>query len=115
MRICCHLAKYDGELRPSKEIAEAEMIPRDYLIQIAQDLREAGLIKSRAGRFGGFLLARRGDDISVSDVLRAVASETGNRQISNPLMMVVEEDMWSAIEKLTLSDLLKKLEVKGRS
>jgi Rrf2 family protein len=67
-----YLALYDGD-RPARkwEIAETEGIPADYVEQLLSKLRTAGLVKSRRGAKGGFLLGRDAAEITVSDVLAA--------------------------------------------
>jgi Rrf2 family cysteine metabolism transcriptional repressor len=69
-RIMIYLAlhKADGPAR-KREIAEAEGIPDDYVEQLLSRLRTAGLVKSRRGAKGGFLLARDPARITVADVL----------------------------------------------
>jgi Rrf2 family protein len=54
------------------EIAEAEGISSDYVQQIMQRLRAAGLVRSHRGKVGGFTLGRDPETISVLDVLMAV-------------------------------------------
>ena len=46
-----------GTTCSSKDIAHDMSIPRDYLIQLAQLLRNAGLIEARPGKHGGYRLA----------------------------------------------------------
>lgn len=55
----------------SREISEEMSIPRDYLIQLALKLRNAGVIKARPGKNGGYVLARRASDIQLGEVLDA--------------------------------------------
>ena len=52
-------------------IAEAEGITPDYVQQIMQRLRAAGLAESHRGRGGGFTLARDPETVSILDVLMA--------------------------------------------
>jgi len=56
-------------------LAEAESIPANYLVQILNDLRNAGLIQSRRGKQGGYMLARSPESITLADILRAVDGE----------------------------------------
>lgn len=56
----------------SKDIAEGMSIPRDYLIQLAQLLRNAGIIEARPGKHGGYRLARDADDITLLQVISAI-------------------------------------------
>jgi Rrf2 family transcriptional regulator, cysteine metabolism repressor len=54
------------------EIAREEEITVPYVQQLLMALRLAGLVRSHRGRTGGFALVRRPEEITVSDVLRAV-------------------------------------------
>ncbi|MEG0374707.1 MAG: Rrf2 family transcriptional regulator [Raoultibacter sp.] len=62
----------ENDVRSSKEIAREMSIPRDYLIQLAQLLRNAGLIEARPGKHGGYLLARKASEISLLDIINAM-------------------------------------------
>ena len=71
------LALHHPSTRPLRidEIAQRQAVPANYLVQILSDLRSGGLIQSRRGKTGGYLLARPPDQITVGDVLRAVNGE----------------------------------------
>lgn len=62
----------ENDVCSSKEIAREMSIPRDYLIQLAQLLRNAGLIEARPGKHGGYLLARDASEISLLDIINAM-------------------------------------------
>lgn len=62
-----------GEAMTVKEIAEIESIPARFLEQIFLKMRRAGLLHSRRGRSGGYLLAREPEAITLSDVRVAVS------------------------------------------
>ena len=55
-----------------KAIAERQGIPEAYLEQLFAMLKKAGLVISTRGAQGGYQLARRPEEISVGDVLRAL-------------------------------------------
>jgi Rrf2 family iron-sulfur cluster assembly transcriptional regulator len=57
---------------PVREIASAEVIPQPFLSKILHGLRAKGLVKSRKGPGGGFLLARPAGEIKVTDIMEAV-------------------------------------------
>lgn len=57
---------------PLDRLAEAQDLPRKFLEAILRDLRGAGLVESRRGAAGGYLLTRPPERISVADVIRAV-------------------------------------------
>jgi len=52
------------------EIATIEKIPEKYLGAILGELRNAGLIYSRKGAGGGYLLSKKPEEISLVQVLR---------------------------------------------
>jgi len=53
-------------------LAQAQDLPVKFLEAIVADLRRAGLVTSRRGARGGYLLARSADEIAVGDIIRAV-------------------------------------------
>lgn len=54
------------------DIAETQAIPRKFLEQILLDLKHQGLVVSRRGKMGGYLLLRRPETITFGEVLRIV-------------------------------------------
>lgn len=60
-----------GTTCSSREISEEMSVPRDYLIQLALCLRNAGLIKARPGKNGGYILAKPASQITVGQILDA--------------------------------------------
>ena len=55
-----------------QEMAVAQGIPENYLVQILTVLRGAGVVKSKRGKEGGYCLARPPGEITFGDVVRAV-------------------------------------------
>src|SRR4051812_8532247 len=47
-----------GDLTTAEQIAHAQAIPLNFLENILRDLRRAGLVDSRRGQAGGYVLAR---------------------------------------------------------
>ncbi len=68
------LAKYhDGRtLTRLEDLAQREAVSGNFLVQILNDLRRAGLIESRRGKAGGYLLGRPADQITLRQVVEAV-------------------------------------------
>jgi Rrf2 family cysteine metabolism transcriptional repressor len=71
------LALHYPNTRPLRidEIAGTAAIPANYLVQILIELKGNGLIQSRRGKAGGYLLSRPPREISVGDVVRAAEGE----------------------------------------
>src|SRR3989339_1029955 len=51
------------------EIAEKESIPKKFLESILLELKNKGLLQSKKGKGGGYLLARSPNQISFGDVI----------------------------------------------
>ena len=64
----------DAALRV-EQLATAQDVPANYLVQILLELKAKGIAKSVRGKDGGYLLARKPAEISLGDVLRAVHGE----------------------------------------
>lgn len=54
-------------------LCEQTKVPRRYLHKVLQDLVRAELVRSRSGPGGGYTLARGSDEITILDVVNAVA------------------------------------------
>jgi len=64
------LAPADGEPIRIEDVARAQRIPERFLPQILLALKSAGLVTSRRGSQGGYLLARPASSITLADVVR---------------------------------------------
>ena len=58
------------EAMPSAEIAQRYAIPHKFLEQILLDLRKAGILESRRGKSGGYVMLRPADTVTFGEVLR---------------------------------------------
>ncbi|MDR3474990.1 MAG: Rrf2 family transcriptional regulator [Devosia sp.] len=54
------------------EISRRKAIPRKFLEQILLELKRAGIVDSRRGRLGGYVLARAPDKVTFGEVLRLI-------------------------------------------
>jgi Rrf2 family protein len=73
-RALAQLAKHhDGRtLTRLEDLAQREAVSANFLVQILNDLRRGGLIDSRRGAAGGYLLARPATEITLRHVVEAV-------------------------------------------
>ncbi|WNG80614.1 RrF2 family transcriptional regulator [Mycobacterium sp. ITM-2016-00316] len=62
----------NGCLVKTDDLAKAQGIPAQFLVDILSDLRTDRLVRSHRGRDGGYALARPAADISIADVLRCI-------------------------------------------
>jgi Rrf2 family protein len=93
-----------------------------FLENILGDLRNAGIIESRRGVDGGYLLARPAGDITLADVIRAVDGPLANVAGTRPNLLEYQgsaeklREIWvgvraalrGVLEETTLEDMAKK-------
>ena len=115
-RALAQLAKsYDGKtLTRLDELAQREAVSANFLVQILNDLRRAGIIESRRGAHGGYILSRPSDRITLRQIVEAV--EPSQLQItalgegeSGPVVRraleTVSAKLAADLDALTLGDL----------
>jgi Rrf2 family protein len=102
-----------------EHLATSQEIPLKFLENILGSLRTAGIVASKRGAEGGYLLAQKPADVTVADVIRAVDGPLGavrgeppeDLTYPGPAKRVV--DVWIAaraslrtvLEHVTLADL----------
>ncbi len=73
VRVMVDLARRDSDDPvPLAEIAEHEGLPLAYLEHLVARLRRAGLVDSRRGAHGGYLLSRAPELITMAEVVEAL-------------------------------------------
>lgn len=73
LRAVIHLSEQErGKCSSLAEIAKHQGVPRKFLEKIVQDLVRGGLIQSKRGSTGGYMLARSPETISFCDVIEAI-------------------------------------------
>lgn len=65
-----------GEVRRVEELAAAEGLSANYLVQILTQLRPIGLVVSKRGKNGGYLLGRAPETIFLAEIAGAMEGET---------------------------------------
>lgn len=84
------------------EISSRQCISLSYLEQLFSRLRKRGLVDSARGPGGGYLLGRVADEISVSDVIRAVdetvdATRCGGSRDCQGKRGCLTHDLWEGL------------------
>ena len=74
LRAVIHLANEESSARACSvaEIAARERIPRQFLEKIVQQLIHTGLVRSRRGPHGGYVLGRPANQMTFRDVIESV-------------------------------------------
>jgi Rrf2 family protein len=110
----------DGPVK-AEQIAGAQGIPLNFLENILAELRRAGIVQSRRGAAGGYLLAVPPDEVSLADIIRAVEGPLANVRGLSPEELEYAgsakelRDVWvalrasvrSVLEQVTLADVAR--------
>src|SRR4030067_3755033 len=62
----------EGTTSQIKELAERNRIPKKFLELILLELKNAGIVESRRGVGGGYLLVRRPEEIRSPEIIQAI-------------------------------------------
>ncbi|MCA8984877.1 MAG: Rrf2 family transcriptional regulator [Planctomycetaceae bacterium] len=73
LRTIAFLASDVSQAAAADVIAKKTQVPRRYLHKVLQDLVRAELVSSRSGPGGGYSLACGADEVTILDVVNAVA------------------------------------------
>src|SRR5699024_8991161 len=97
-----------------KSIAESKDLSSHYLEQLATPLRNAGLIKSIRGAYGGYELAKKRDEITAGDIIRVlegpivlVEGIENEEPAQQALWLRVRDAVRDVLEQTTLEDLIE--------
>jgi Rrf2 family protein len=107
-----------GALVTTDDLARAQDIPPQFLVDILSVLRADRLVRSHRGRDGGYELARPAADISLADVLRCIdgplasVRDAGLGELAYHGPAAALPDVWralrasmrSVLEKTSLAD-----------
>ena len=119
LRAAVELARHEqDEPVKGERIASAQSIPLRFLENILGELRKAGIVDSRRGVEGGYMLARPAAEIALADVIRAVdgplaniggtrpdaLSYTGSAEPLREVWVAVRAALRSVLEETTVAD-----------
>jgi Rrf2 family transcriptional regulator, cysteine metabolism repressor len=117
---------YDQPVVRIQTISDQQNIPKRFLEQILNDLKSAGIVKSRRGVSGGYRLARRPEEIPLAIIVRHIegalapvscVSERFYEKCSCPdesrcairsVMKEVREAVVKIMERVTIADLCER-------
>ncbi len=106
------------------DIARESSVPPAYLEQLIAPLRRAGIVESKRGARGGYVLGRPPEEIRVGDVFRVMegpiapmecVSEDESEQTcpliggceTRPIWLKLRDSMVDALDSQTLADLVQ--------
>jgi Rrf2 family protein len=117
LRALAQLAKrHDGRtLTRLDELAQREAVSPNFLIQILSDLRRAGIVESRRGQAGGYLLARTPESVTLAQIIDAIDPSVLQGALSDDgesgpalrrIWGGISDNLRSELERTTLENLV---------
>jgi Rrf2 family protein len=73
LRAVMLLSRDPSRAESAERLAEVTKVPRRYLHKVLQDLVRGGLVQSQSGPGGGYSLALAAEQVTILDVVNAVA------------------------------------------
>ena len=107
-----------GQPVPLRNLADTQNIPSQFLSQILQQLRTAGLVQSSRGACGGYRLTEAPDQITLADVVSIFETQekAGSARESTRLCRAlqttwqeIEESRHDVLASTTFADLLTRV------
>jgi Rrf2 family transcriptional regulator, cysteine metabolism repressor len=94
------------------DIASRQNIPQKFLEGILAELKRAGILESRRGAEGGYLLARAADLINVGEVVRAIEGGRGKLASGDngplaPLFRDLDEVIAGILDRRSFAELAR--------
>ncbi|WP_421616830.1 cysteine metabolism transcriptional regulator CymR [Brevibacillus sp. TJ4] len=114
LTIMMELAHRFGEGPTSlRSIAQRHDLSEHYLEQLIAPLRNAGLVKSIRGAYGGYVLAKQPDEISAGDVIRVLEGPISPVEFAEEedaakryLWLRIRDSISSVLDTTSLHDLI---------
>jgi Rrf2 family iron-sulfur cluster assembly transcriptional regulator len=104
-----------------KEIAERTHLPQPYLEQILLSVKGAGLVRSKRGVGGGYVLARPPQEITLADIVAAVEGpqilmaehpdHCEGHCILQEVWVGVDNESRRILERVTLAELVERTRI----
>ena len=115
LTIMIELAKRHGDGPiPLRQIAAEKGLSEAYLEQLVSPLRNAGLVKSVRGAYGGYMLANEPAEITAADVIRVlegpiqpVEGIENEEAPQRELWLRIRDAVKNVLDTTTLDDLAK--------
>lgn len=114
MTIMMALAKKHGEGPVSlKSIAEENNLSEHYLEQLVAPLRNAGMVKSVRGAYGGYMLTKEPQEVTAGDIIRVLEGPISPVEVLDDeepakrnLWIKIRDAVKDVLDNTTLEDLI---------
>ena len=121
-RVAIQLARSHSGERVSRveDLANKEAVSSNFLVQILNDLRRAGIVMSKRGKLGGYALAKTPAEITLADIVKAIEGEvlgidsdkkgeSGERVAK--IWLEVATDLEGRLKSVTLQEMMSEEEL----
>lgn len=118
VRSVINLSRSNGIHKSVREIANEEAISPDFLEKIFSKLKKKGIITSTRGAYGGFILNKKPEEITVLNILEAInedltptpcASEKCGKECDiSYFWAMTKEHVSSFFNKVTILDIIER-------
>jgi Rrf2 family cysteine metabolism transcriptional repressor len=106
-------AKYGEGPTSLKSIAERNQLSEHYLEQLVAPLRNAGLVKSIRGAYGGYILSKEPESITSGDIIRILEGPISpvdfpeeDDPAKRQLWLKIRDSIAEVLDNTTLLDLI---------
>ena len=109
--------RYDTSPVLITDLAREGRIPKKFLEAILLELRKSGILNSKKGKGGGYVLGKNPQDISVGDIIRTLegsfseiyfGDETKETNEIKMIMKEVRDAMSNILDKTSLADVIER-------
>ncbi|MFH1714520.1 MAG: Rrf2 family transcriptional regulator [Candidatus Nealsonbacteria bacterium] len=121
LRAMVYLARSKAKICPLSLISKKEGISFDYLEKIISRLEKAGLVKSKKGVQGGYLLEKKPSKIRIGEIVMALEGKPSiigclaekefcprmKKCLTRNVWKKLQEALIKALNSITLADLIK--------
>ena len=110
--------RYDSGPVLIMDLAKEEHIPKKFLEAILLELRKKGVLNSKKGKGGGYVLGKPPREISIGDIIRVLEgslaevsfdSETKENNEIKMILKEVKNAMSNILDKTTLADVIDRV------
>ena len=116
----------EGAAVQIKDISSRQSIPPRFLEQIFQELKRAGLVRSKRGPRGGYALALPAEEIRIGDIVRALegpvslcsprqgeSDDMTSRVVTEALFSELAERIEASFDAVTIDELCHRALAQG--
>jgi Rrf2 family iron-sulfur cluster assembly transcriptional regulator len=114
----------DGKAAQIRDICARQGIPSRFLEQVFRDLKRVGIVGSKRGPRGGYVLARLPSEVRLGDVVRAIEGPTAlgatelrgrgtGHEMLRELLSTVSKKVEACLDEVTVADLCARAEQLG--